>query len=168
MNAHGFLGDLRRGRLAGADGPDGLVGHGHPAGVLGLQQHQPLSQLPGEHLFGLPRFALGLGLAHAHDGQQAVVERGVDLLLHVLVGLAEELPPLRVADDDRSDTPRSTSMAGETSPVKAPSSSQNMSCAATLMFVDAGRAHGLGQPGEGRGHHDLPVVQTPARGRRAR
>ena len=32
-----LLGDLGSGRLTGADGPDGLVRYGHPAGVLRLQ-----------------------------------------------------------------------------------------------------------------------------------
>ena len=42
-------------------------------------------------------------------------------------------------------TPRSASMAGETSPVYAPSSSQNTSWAAIVMPVPAAALHGFGR-----------------------
>ena len=101
MKRHRLLGDLRSGRLAGADGPDGLVGDRHPLGVLQTAAAPARRRVVATSTSSvLPCFALGLGLAHAHDGQQAVIESGVHLLLHVRVGLAEELPPLGMADDD--------------------------------------------------------------------
>ena len=52
-----------------------------------------------EHGLGLPRLALGLGLADAGDHVEPGLERGPHALGDGLVGLAEVLAPLGVADD---------------------------------------------------------------------
>ena len=56
-------------------------------------------------------------------------EHGPHLLVHDLVGLAEELAPLGVADDHVADTSSAASIGGEISPVNAPFSSEWTSCA---------------------------------------
>ena len=92
-----LLGDLGRRGLAGADRPDRLVGDDEV--VLGLE-HRDLAT---QDVLGLPRLALGLGLAHAGDHGQARIERRAGTLRDALVGLAEELASLRVADDRAVD-----------------------------------------------------------------
>ena len=51
-----------------------------------------------EHVGRLAGFALGEHFAHADDGNDAVLERGVQLLVDDLVGLGEVLAALGVAD----------------------------------------------------------------------
>ena len=67
-----------------------------------------------------PRLALLLGLADAQDRARPAVERGRHLELERAVGLAEELAPLGVAEDDAVHV-ELDSIAADTSPVKAPS-----------------------------------------------
>src|SRR5436190_8570855 len=88
-----FLGELGRGRLAGANRPDRLVGDDE---VLVTREHL---DLPPQHLLGLISLALLLELADAGDHAQTGLERMPGTHCHRLVGLAEVLPPLRVADD---------------------------------------------------------------------
>ena len=57
------LGDLRSRRLAGADGPDGLVGDDDPAPVL--DEFGDSGKLPGVDLVGLTGFTLLKSLADA-------------------------------------------------------------------------------------------------------
>ena len=52
-------------RLAGADGPDGLVGHHHLGDALGRQTAQAGAHLAGHDGVGLAGVVLLLGLAHA-------------------------------------------------------------------------------------------------------
>src|SRR3546814_10191073 len=56
--------------------------------------------LAGDLVLGVSGLALGVGLAAAHDRRHARLEDGVHLLVHVVVGLAEQLPALAVAADD--------------------------------------------------------------------
>merc|ERR1719217_1392013 len=67
-----------------------------------LRRHarQPLAELRGAHGKGLARLALLLELADAEDGLEALVEHLERLLVDVLVGVAEDGPPLRVPDAD--------------------------------------------------------------------
>ena len=63
-----------------------------------------------ELALGVAPLALLLGLADAQDRQQAGVERGRHLQRQRLVGLAEQLAPLGVAEDRRRATPSSSSI----------------------------------------------------------
>ena len=91
---------LRRGRgLAGADGPDGLVGDHDVLEVLGGEVVQDGLRLLGddvEVLFGL---ALVDVLAHAEDDLQAGLEGELRLDDELLVGLSVVLTALGVAED---------------------------------------------------------------------
>ena len=53
-------------------------------------------ELALEHGLGLPRLALGLRLADARDDAQAGLERRLRAPRDRVVGLAEQLPALRV------------------------------------------------------------------------
>src|SRR6266511_3331998 len=92
-----LLGDLRCRGLACPDRPDRLVGEDEV--VLGLEH----GDLAPEDVLGLAGLALGPCLADTGDHGEAGVERGPGASRDALVRLAEELPPLRVADDRTVD-----------------------------------------------------------------
>ena len=94
-----LAGLLSRGGAAGADGPDGLIGDDHLAGLLGGHAGQCALDLISDVLHGHAQLPLLQALAHAHDGQQPGVQGGVYLLVHGEVGLVVILAALRVADD---------------------------------------------------------------------
>ena len=60
-------------------------------------------ELAAEHFLGLPRLALLLGSRRRTRSRQARVERRLARARDGLVGLAEELPPLGVADERAVD-----------------------------------------------------------------
>ena len=92
---------LRRRRVApGADRPDGLVGNHQLTDLLRRQVIQALLDLTVEHLERLVALALVQRLADAGDRRQAGGKRRVHLPVHHRIGLAEQRPPLGVADDD--------------------------------------------------------------------
>ena len=70
-----------------------------PATCSARTPGQAGAHLPVDLGLGLPRLALGQRLADAHDRRHARAEHGLHLAVHPLVGLAEELAALRVADD---------------------------------------------------------------------
>ncbi len=90
---------LGLGDLAGADGPHRLVGDDPEAGLLG-QLAQDGAHLALDHLERLAGLALLQRLAHADDGAEPGGGRSGGLAGDALVGLAEELAPLAVAEDD--------------------------------------------------------------------
>ncbi len=92
-------GHLGRGGFAGADGPDGLIGNDDGRGHFGGDAGERSGDLGLENLFGFAGFALGEDFADADDGNQAVLERGVELLVDDFVGLGEVLAALGVADE---------------------------------------------------------------------
>ena len=96
-----FVGHGAGGGLAGADGPDGLVGDGEAGRKV--DAGEGAAGLADEDFVGLAFFALALGLADAEDGAQAGGKGGLQLLVHRLVGLAEVGAALGVADDDELD-----------------------------------------------------------------
>lgn len=86
------------GSLAGANGPDGLVGHHHVLPVLdllGVGAH-----LAGHHLVGLAGFSLLQGLANAGNDLESLVQGVLGLLGDQLIGLLEDGATLRVTQDD--------------------------------------------------------------------
>ena len=80
-----------------ADRPDGLV-RDHE--TLVAREHRDLT---GEHGLGLTGLALGLGLADAGDHAETGREGGLRAPGRRLVGLAEVLAPLGMADDGALD-----------------------------------------------------------------
>ena len=57
--------------------------------------------LAGDHLLGAPALTLGRRFADADQRLEARLERGGQLAAHLLVGLAEQVAPLRVTDQHR-------------------------------------------------------------------
>uniref|UniRef100_A0A6B2LFC0 Uncharacterized protein n=1 Tax=Arcella intermedia TaxID=1963864 RepID=A0A6B2LFC0_9EUKA len=96
------LGNLRGGHFAGANGPHGFVGNHHRAPLRGLQGLQHL-QLRKDHLLRLPGLPLRQGLAAAEDHPQAALQRKARLLPNHPNVLLEDMPPLRVPQDDPLD-----------------------------------------------------------------
>lgn len=96
-----LLGLLGGGDLAGANGPDGLVGNDNlgPVGDLGLEG----SELLADDLDGLAGLALLEGLAAAPDDADAVLGGVLGLVGDDLVGLLEDGAALRVAEDGPVD-----------------------------------------------------------------
>ena len=88
--------------LAGADRPDRLVGD-DDVGEAARPRPATGRRRSGGAATGSVSspLALGLGLADAEDRQQPRRQRRRHLAGERLVGLAEELPPLGVAEDDR-------------------------------------------------------------------
>ena len=121
------------GDLAGADGPDGLVGDGaRPAwrrartsrnGVDLALRRPRASRRPRARSSVSPTQTIGT---------KPAAERGRDLLGDERVGLAEELAPLAVADDDPACTRTRCSIGALISPVNAPAAFGCRFCAATL------------------------------------
>lgn len=96
-----LLGLLGGGDLAGADGPDGLVGDDNlgPVRDLGLEG----GELLADDLDGLAGLALLQGLAAAPDDAQAVLGCVLGLAGDHLVALAEDGAALGVAQDGPVD-----------------------------------------------------------------
>ena len=88
------------------DGPDGLIGEDDPSGLAAADLPEPLVELGADPVHGPPGLPLLEGFADAEDGGQAVAESRPDLPVDGRVGLAEELPPLGMADDDASRSRR--------------------------------------------------------------
>src|SRR4029078_6983083 len=91
---------------AGPDRPDGLVGDDHGRRLLRVHLIERSPDLLGDLRLGTVGVALLERLAHAQDRGDAVRQRRPHLLVHEQVVLAEELPPLRMADDDVADLER--------------------------------------------------------------
>ncbi len=96
----GFGCHLGRGGLAGADGPDGLVGDDDIFRVFRSDTDKGKRDLLAQDFVGVSSFALGEDFADADDGRELVLERGGQLFVHQLIGLVEVLAALGVADDD--------------------------------------------------------------------
>ena len=120
---------LGRGRQAGADRPDRLVGDDDLGQPLDRHLLERLLDLVAELALGVAALALLLGLADAEDRDQAGLERPRHLLLEGAVGLAEVLRAARSARAPRRATSISASIGAETSPVNAPESFSCMFCA---------------------------------------
>jgi hypothetical protein len=90
---------------------------------------QPLLDLRAQLALGVAAVALLLGLAHAQDRREALLERHGHLVLQRAVGLAVELAALGVARGSRPCVPTSSSMPPDTSPVYGPPSDSCMFCA---------------------------------------
>ena len=93
----------------------------------------PFWNCADQHRFGVAALALFEALAHADDRGEAELEGRLGALQDGLIGLAEILAALAVADDARGWRPRPSIIGPEISPVKAPSLAQAMFCAPTRM-----------------------------------
>ena len=96
-----LLGLLAGGDLAGADGPDGLVGDDDLGPVLDLVSDGV--ELADDDVDGLVGLALLERLADAEDDREILGECGGGLLGDVGVRLAKEGAALRVTEDDPGD-----------------------------------------------------------------
>ena len=90
----------RRGRLAGADSPDRLVGDDHLAHLPGLEPGQTAPHLAADHLLGPSSVVLGLRLADTNNAPQPVIQCGPYLAVDALIGLAKVGASFRMALDD--------------------------------------------------------------------
>src|SRR5690606_37417807 len=84
---------LGAGDLAGADGPDGLVGDDALARLVGEESEEGV-ELPADDLERLAALSLVEGLTDADDGDEALAHRVTDLVGDELVVLPEEVAPL--------------------------------------------------------------------------
>ncbi len=107
---------LGSGGFAGANGPDGFVGDDDRCGGLGVMPAKAPVTCVLSTCFGLAGFALGQNFADADDGNDAVLERGVQLLVDDLIGLGKVLAALGVADE-RVGSTDGDELADEVSPV---------------------------------------------------
>lgn len=96
-----LLGLLSAGDLAGADGPDGLVGNDDLAPVLDLLGDG--AELVGDDFDGLVGLSLLEGLTNAENNTEAVVEGGLGLGGDEVVGLLEDDTALRVTGQGPGD-----------------------------------------------------------------
>ncbi|SPQ22851.1 8f06b728-0bcb-4c77-b950-6ad28b6375f7 [Thermothielavioides terrestris] len=98
-----LLGLLDGGDLAGADGPDGLVGDHDLLPVGGRELGGEGGQLALDDRDRVAGLALLERLAAAPDDADAALDGGLGLGRHQLVRLAQQRPPLRVAQDGPVD-----------------------------------------------------------------
>ena len=96
-----LLGLLSAGDLAGADGPDGLVGNDDLAPVLDLLGDS--AELVGNDVDGLVGLSLLEGLANAENNTESVVESGLGLGGNEVVGLLEDDTTLGVTGQSPGD-----------------------------------------------------------------
>src|SRR6185312_199318 len=94
------FGDLGGGDVAGAYRPNRFVGKHTTAQILGRHSPEGAFELVAQHQLNFVGLALGLGLAHADDGDQPCGQGRAHLALHGLVGFAEVLPAFGVTDDN--------------------------------------------------------------------
>ena len=91
---------FRRCRLAGADRPNGLIGHDHTGKPLRAQYINNTIKLGTHHDLGVASFTLREGLTHTQYRRQAGVKRCQHLCCSHSVGFAEQAAPLGMPDDD--------------------------------------------------------------------
>ena len=94
-----FFGLLRARRLAGADGPHGLIGDDGARERGDARQIEHGVQLAIDHFERAAGFALGEQFADAEDRGQAGAKHRGKLARHQLIGLAEQGAPFGMADD---------------------------------------------------------------------
>ena len=95
-----LLGLISGSSLAGADGPDGLVGDDNILQLVSGHAIQRDLDLHTDQLLGHALLTLVEALADADDGLQAAGQRSLGALVDGLVGLGKVLAALAVADDD--------------------------------------------------------------------
>src|SRR5579863_25245 len=95
----GLGGELRRGCLAGSNGPDWLVRDDKFASFLGGDGMEGTKALAAEYIFGQPRFAFFQNLADANDWGKSSFKRGFELEIHHVISLTEILAAFGMAND---------------------------------------------------------------------
>ena len=96
----GVPGQLRSGGFSGADGPDRLVSDDQVSRFLGRNFVERAETLASQNVVGQSGFAFFEDLAHADDGDESAFKSRFELEIDGVIGLAEVLAPLGVADDD--------------------------------------------------------------------
>ena len=149
------------GGLARPDGPDGLVGHHHLLGLVLFHRRQsPLKLAPQDLLHGalLP---LLQQLSYAEDGGEAVGQGRLHLLGDELVPLAEDVAPLRVAQDHplhpQLQEHGRGHLAGEGPRIPV---IRVLGRHPQPLYAPGHLSH-PGEGGEGRGYHHLSPVPAP-------
>ena len=90
---------LRSSGAPGADGPNGLVGNDNACHVVSFQAGEGGAHLRSNEIQMVTLVANVQGLAYADNGLHAACDQGLHLGVHLLIGLAEILPALGMADD---------------------------------------------------------------------
>ena len=98
-----LLGLVRRRRLTRPDRPDRLVRDDQRRRVDPCHAVEALLDLGAKYVVGLARLAFFEEFADTQDHDEARVERRFDLAIDQVVGLAENVSTLGVADDYVSD-----------------------------------------------------------------
>ena len=113
-----LLGLLGRGHFAGADGPNRLVGDDHAGHLLGRQAGQRAVELLADDLGRCwPASRSASSSPTQTIGISPAARAAMRLFVHVGVGLAQDVPPLAVAENDvaaaQVDEHRGADLAGE-------------------------------------------------------
>src|SRR5205814_7969223 len=121
------------------------------------QARDSLLELPRQHAFGVAGFALFQALAHANDGRESKLQRRLRAFENGLIGFAEILTPLAVADDGVGHTGGSEHGAGNLAREGAFLHPGN------VLRADANTAafdsfHGCAEVRKRRADHDLAVA----------
>src|SRR5215470_2559052 len=93
-------GNFGRGSAARPNGPYWLVSYQNTGELLRGQRANAAKELRLANLMSLTGFMLGQGFADTNDGNECGSERCFGFLSHGLVGFAEKLAALGMADDD--------------------------------------------------------------------
>jgi len=95
-----FLRLLGSGIPPGSNGPNGLIGDGNGCRLFRRNPIQTFSDLTFHNIKGLALVALFQQFSHTEDGFQTGGRSGSDFQVNQFIGFAENMPPLRVPDDD--------------------------------------------------------------------
>ena len=95
---------FRRCRLAGADRPNGLIGHNHARKPLSPEQINHMIQLRTNDCLGFASLTLRERLSHTQNRRQAGIQRSLYLCSNHGISFAKQATPLGMPDDD----PRAT------------------------------------------------------------
>ena len=152
-----LVGLFRGGHLAGANGPDGLVGDDQLGDLLLGKALQGATHLGLDHGHGFLGLALGEGFPHADDGPQVIADGGHRLGGHGGIGFVEKLATLRVAEDDVADPELAEHRAGDLAGEGALLGLMHVLGAHGENAVAAEGFGGGGQRGEGRADDHVDV-----------
>src|SRR5579884_4402062 len=106
--------DLRGGDIAGADGPDWLIGDADFGKLLFGKAGDSGRELPDNHIVRFARFVLVGLFADAHNGRQSGIQSGLSFFQHVRIRFVEVLAALAMPQDTQV-APAARSISAEIS-----------------------------------------------------